>query len=150
MVNLKAVFALNLISMCVAEIIYHDHEPITIYHDGYSIHSNYPYHYGPYKYGVEAPKTKSFTDELREYGKVFVETFQKSYKDLNKPYVVIKHVPVPVPGNTIHTTSHSNFLSFNFFFNFLFFNFQYQLNMFAPLSKIIPILDQDQKFCIGK
>lgn len=102
-------------SICLADIIYHDHEPVYIFEDGYP-----PYHYGPYIVeGNKVTSSNSFVEELKEYGKIFVETFKKSYKDLNKPYVVEKRVPVPVPGNTIHTNKiGAQWFSFTSFFPF--------------------------------
>lgn len=82
-----------MITICSADVVYH--KPIDVYDYGYPAP---PFYYGPLKYYDAALKKKSFTDELKEYFKIFVETFSKSYKEINAPYVVERPVPVAVPG----------------------------------------------------
>lgn len=115
-------FVFTLISMCAADIIYH--KPIDVIEDGYPVFSKYPpyspygpykHYYGPYKHDLEYDalwKKKSFGDELKEYWNVFVDSFKSSYKEITKPYIVERPVPVPVPGKTIH--------NFIFYIQFLF------------------------------
>ena len=61
-------------------------------------YERYPYeYYYPENDFIEQP-VESDGNGLADYWKVFKETFQKSYKDLNKPYVIEREVPVYVPG----------------------------------------------------
>lgn len=103
-------FIFSLISMCAADIIYY--KPINILDDGYPIYSKFPkYYYGPYKGEVK----HGLGEELKDYWGVFAETFKKSYKELNKPYIVER--PVPVPGKRKQTIPkiQFRFLLFSFF-----------------------------------
>lgn len=69
-------------------------------------YERYPYyeqHYHDYKeydYIDEIRPNDNDGNTLADYWKVFKETFQKSYADLNKPYVIERYVPVYVPGRT--------------------------------------------------
>lgn len=122
-------FVFTLISMCAADIIYH--KPIDVIEDGYPVFSKYPpyspygpykHYYGPYKHDLEYDalyKKKSFGDELKEYWNVFVDSFKSSYKEITKPYIVERPVPVPVPGKTIH-----NFIFYIQFLFSIFFSFK--------------------------
>lgn len=106
--------------MCAADVYYH--KPVDVIDDGHAVYSKYPippYYFGPYKYDYKydhLAKKESFFDELKDYWKVFVETFKSSYKEITKPYIVERPVPVPVPGNN---KLHIHFLHIWFLFAFV-------------------------------
>lgn len=78
-----------LISICTAYPVY---VPIEF--------ANYP----GYEYGYSWPVYKSITkydssaDEFKDYWLTFKSEFERSYKEITKPYIVERPVPIPVPG----------------------------------------------------
>lgn len=67
------------------------------YSSGYREY-HYEYYYPEHDYYIPTEEESSGGNSLADYWKVFKETFQKSYKDLNKPYVIERKVPIYIPG----------------------------------------------------
>lgn len=61
----------------------------------------YEYYYPENDFIEEEQPVGSDGNGLADYWKVIKETFQKSYKDLNKPYVIERQVTVYVPGRIV-------------------------------------------------
>lgn len=69
----------------------------------------YEYFHPEYDFIEEEPPAND-GNKLSDYWNVFRETFQKSYKDLNKPYVIEREVPVYVPGTQCFQSEFNFFL----------------------------------------
>lgn len=60
--------------------------------------------YPGYAYGYSWPVYKSITkydstaEEFKDYWLTFKDEFERSYKEITKPYIVERAVPIPVPG----------------------------------------------------
>ncbi|KAJ6642121.1 hypothetical protein Bhyg_07067 [Pseudolycoriella hygida] len=63
----------------------------------------YEYFYPENEFIEEERPVESDGNSLADYWKVFKETFQKSYSDLNKPYVIEREVPVYIPVDRVRT-----------------------------------------------
>lgn len=61
--------------------------------------------YPGYEFGYSWPVYKSITKydssaaELKDYWLTFKAEFDRSYKEITKPFIVERAVPIPVPGN---------------------------------------------------
>lgn len=64
-------------------------------------YQRYPYEYYYPENDFIEEEQPSDGNSLADYWKVIKETFQKSYADLNKPYVIEREVYVPVPGREL-------------------------------------------------
>lgn len=70
--------------------------------------------YPGYEFGYSWPVYKSITkyassaDELKDYWFTFKDQFERSYKEITKPFIVERAVPIPVPGKINSEFSLSN------------------------------------------
>lgn len=81
--------------------------------------------YPGYEFGYSWPVYKSITkygssvEELKDYWLTFKDTFESSYKEITKPFIIERAVPIPVPGET-KSASKSLLSRIRYIFLFLF------------------------------
>lgn len=77
--------------------------------------------YPGYEYGYSYPVFKSITkydssaEELKDYWLTFKAEFERSYKEITKPYIVERAVPIPVPGKHRIVTENGDLNQLKFF-----------------------------------